>query len=341
MTRELSSNHHGEAHESGAAVLSLFPELSRPGEEVRVSVTLPDSVPKHWSRFVILVRQFDSGKTVLTRECTRGALEGPGAEVLLELPANLDLGYYTLSLRGPRKQEIASEALIVIDSVSLARFDWADKALQYMIDAARAKDAGDPFRAMLMLGKAADHYSRADSPQCAGAALVDAAEAAAAVEGGREKFEGFGWAAVKFLLVAGDAEGACHMTRRLVDSAGSISDAVSLYVESARAALAAQSFATEIKHRQRTILNVAERSLPPPSEEGILERILAAMRKSQKNQYVTARDELIYLVTKEIAVYSPGVLFNTPRGPIIHCTTFISSLGEMSHEFAVAAMAAR
>jgi hypothetical protein len=305
-----------------------------PGDMVTVWITLPDSAPKSRGRFALLVREFDSGETVLTSEFTCKMKKGSRLEVILKLPADMGLGYYLLVLRGPRKQEIANEALIVVDSLSLTRFNLADKALQCTIDAAKAKQDKNSYKAMLLLEKAAQLYDGADSPQCAGLALADAAEVARTVAEGQDRFESFGWAAVKFLLVAGDVKGAGYVTRKLVDSASSISDAVSRYVETAQEALAVDSAATGVDDRRRTILNAATDSLPPPNEEGIMDNILATMRRSQANQYVAGKDELIYLATSEIAVYSPGVLINTPRGPILHCTTFVSYYRQLNHEYA-------
>lgn len=334
MTLELSYNDRDDAAEGAAEVLSLSPEFPKPGETLKVWVNLPDSVARPGARFVVSVREFDSGKSVSASEFTCKVREGVCAEVLLRLPADMELGYYTLVLSGPRKQEIATEGLVVVDSPSLQMFDLADAALRCTVDAAEARRQENPHRALLLLEKAAELYDRAESPQCAGLALASAAEVAATAGPDPESFERLGWGAVKFLLVAGDVEGACDVTRALVDVASSIPDAVSLYVESARAALEMESAATGVEQRRQTILSVAAKSLPQSGEEDLLGKILAAMRRSQANQYLTDSKELVYLATNEIAVYSRGVLLKSPRGPALHCTTFVSRLGEISSEYA-------
>lgn len=340
MSLELSYSDRGAAVESDAAVLTLSPEFPKPGGTLKVRVNLPGPAAKPGTRFVLSVREFDGGKTVLTSEFTSRVREGLCAEVLLRLPADMELGYYTLTLRGPRKQELASEGLMVVDSSSLQTFDLADAALRCMVDAAAARGQNNPHRAILLLERAAGFYERAESPQCAGLALASAAEVATTIGPDPESFERLGWKAVQFLLVAGDAEGASDVTRTLVDVATSIPDAVGLYVESARAALEAESAATGIEERRQTILSVAANSLPQSGEDDLLGKILAAMRASQKNQYLTGIDELIYLATNEIAVYERGVLFKGRCGPTLHCTTFVSKLEELSGDYATPGAAA-
>jgi hypothetical protein len=340
VSSELSFNSVDAAGEGGAAILSLSPELPTPGDTVKVWISLPPkSAPKSKGQFALIVTEFDSGDAVLTAKFTCEVKVGRCPEVLLDLPDDIEPGYYVLTLLGRRGQEIASEDLIVVDSSSLTKFDLADEALQYTIEAAKARQEDKPNRAILLFEKAAELYYRAESPQCAGLALADAAEVARLAN--HERFESLGWGAVKFLLLAGDVEGACDVTRALMNSASSTSEAVGLYVETARAALAERLFMSESEraHGQQVILKVAAKSLPPPSGEHILEKMLATMRESQGNRYVTDINELTYLAVSQIALYSRGVLRRSHLGHELHCMTFVTELRKSSPSYAVAAVA--
>ena len=319
--------------------LKFTPELPQPGDRVRVTVRLPEFVARRKGQFEIVVKEFDSDEVVFTESFNKNSKE-PSAEVVITIPNSTRPGYYLAVLVGPGQREIATELLILVDSVSMKKFEWAHRALQYTVDAATARQDNDISQVVLLLEKAAEYYTNSESPQCAGLALVDAAEAAKTVYTDGAKAENLLWAALRFLLLAGDYEGATDLTGSLVDSSASISEAIGRYVSTGRAVLAEKVIdETNLLDRQQIILKVAERSLPRPQGDLLVEKMLSTMRASQRNQYLTNINELLYLAASEIALYSPGVVVRSERGVALHCVTFVSEFQESTHAFAATALA--
>lgn len=338
MIDELRHNLLCCADDRGTRALIFTPELPKPGDEVRVAISLPEFVTRRQGQFVITVREFES-EDVVFAEPFRKRTKEPSTEVFITLPDTIKPGYYLAVLSGPGQPEIATELLILVDSVSMKKFHLAEMALQCTVDAATASKRNNPGRVVILLEKAAEYYAGSESPQCAGLALVDAAELAEAVHG-KKKSESLLWAALKFLLLAGDHEGASDVANTLVASAGSISDAVGLYVSTGRAVLDEKLVDEgDLLERQKIILDVAEKSLPPPRGEPLVERMLVTMRQSQRNQYLADIDELLHLASSQIALYAPGVLVRSGEGVALHCVTFADELEESSHAFAATALA--
>lgn len=313
----------------------MEPELLKVGDRLQVRICLPES-DKSEGSLVISIKEFDSDETVFSHLVSKRTHEFR-IEVSFRLPPSIEPGYYLVVLYGSDEQELVTESLIVADSLSLARLDLANRALQHTVDANSAINEEDFARAVLLFEKAAHYYSMADSAQCAGFALVRAAELARTVDNDRERFETHLWAALRCLLWSADNEGASDLMDTLVNSSSSISEAVAKYVRTGCDVLESTPLdAPELLERQRAILEVASRGLPPArAEDRFEENILKAMRGSQGNQYITNLDQLLHLASSQIALYSPGVLVRTSDGPALHSITFACELQESSHAFAV------
>jgi hypothetical protein len=321
-------------YDSSVPSVQITPDLPKAGDRLQFLICLPESDQTE-KNLIISIKEFDSDEFVLSQPVSKKANEFR-IEVNTRLPSTIAPGYYLVVLYGPDEQELVSESLIVVDSLSLARFDLANRALQYTVDARSAINQEDLARAVLLFEKAADHYARADSTQCAGFALVRAAELAKTVYEDSQRFEAYLWMALRFLLLSADREGASDLMDTLVNSSSSISEAVANYVRIGCAVLETTPLdAPERLERQLAILNVATRGLPPaPAEVRFTENILKAMRGSQGNQYITNLDELLHLASSQIALYSPGVLVPINDGLALHSITFAYELQESSHAFA-------
>lgn len=325
--------------------VDLSPEMPKAGDRIRLSIWLPSACEDHPGELTIILQKPDC-EDPIEKKVIALPLHGPAFSPVtefLDLPEALDPGFYVLTVEerhvtedGPEPRQLIHQAIIVTDSELDELFEFASEGLRQATLAHEAIEKIELPAAVDHLKKAVEAYEKCGSFHCAGLNLLDAARVSRRLNPDSNEFVDLNWQAIQNLLQAGDVKNA-GVALAAINETMPLGDTVTAFVDLGKEFLEEPVGNTELKERERNVLEVADIGLPSPKGT-TLKTVQADFRKRLAecpgdNLYPIEEDTMVVLAKSQIEVYTGRVFLKGPKSPksvaVLHAAKFFDALDKM------------